>query len=356
MTRTPTPDLILLGGRRRQALLALTRRSTAPVREVTRARILLAADRQHANARIARDLGVHVDTVRAVRRRYRHDGWNTLRDRPRTGRPLIHGLQTRITIVAIATSVPAGPQTAWTHVTIAAELAENHDVKISPSQVGRILAAMDVRAHQVTGWLNRPDDPAFFDKARAVCDLYLNPPKASVLFSIDEKTGIQAKSRKYPTRRPAPGRPARREFEYVRHGTVSLIAAMDVTTGTVHHEIITRNDSVAFTAFLARLETRVPGHLDIHLVMDNGSSHTSRATRTWLAQHPRFHVHHTPVHSSWLNMIEIWFSILTSKVLRRGDFTSRENLAQAITNFVALYNHTAKPFRWTYDARPLQAA
>ena len=136
----------------------------------------------------------------------------------------------------------------------------------------------------------------------------------------------------------------------------ALIAAMNVTTGTVQHAIITRNDSTAFTAFLAQLEASVPDNLDIHLVLDNGSSHTSKATKAWLALHPRFHTHHTPVHSSWLNMIEIWFSILTSKVLRRGEFTSREHLAAKIDAFVTHYNTTARPFRWTYDARPLQAA
>jgi len=348
--------VIIIGGRRREKLQALVRKDTASVREVRRARIVLAAGDGHANARIARDVGVHVDTVRAVRRRYRAGGWDTLSDRPRPGRPLTHGLETRIAIVATATSVPSGPETAWTHASIAAYLAGTRQITISPSQVGRILACLDVKPHLVRGWLNRPDDPAFFDKAHAICDLYLNPPRNSVLISIDEKTGIQAKSRRHPTRRAAPGRRARREFEYVRHGTVSLIAAMNVTTGTVQHAIITRNDSTAFTAFLAQLEASVPDNLDIHLVLDNGSSHTSKATKAWLALHPRFHTHHTPVHSSWLNMIEIWFSILTSKVLRRGEFTSREHLAAKIDAFVTHYNTTARPFRWTYDARPLQAA
>jgi transposase len=356
VSQVRSKDVIIIGGRRRERLQALVRRDTAPVREVRRAAIILAAGDGHTNARIARDVGVHVDTVRAIRRRYRAGGWDTLLDRPRPGRPLIHGLQTRIQIVATATSRPQGPVTAWTHTAIAAHLARTCQIMISASQVGRILAGLDVKPHQVTGWLNRPEDPAFFDQAAAICDLYLNPPTNSVLISIDEKTGIQAKSRKHPTRRPAPGRPARREFEYVRHGTASLIAAMNVTTGTLQHTIITRNDSETFTAFLAEIETSTPAGLNIHLVLDNGSSHTSKATRAWLKIHPRFHIHHTPVHSSWLNMVEIWFSILTSKVLHRGEFSSREHLAQAITDFVALYNTTAKPFRWTYDARPLQAA
>jgi transposase len=186
--------------------------------------------------------------------------------------------------------------------------------------------------------------------------LYINPPPDAVLLSIDEKTGIQAKSRKYPTRAVAPGRAARRDFEYRRHGTVSLMAAMNVVDGNVLANIIERNDSVTFIKFLTEIDQTVPRHLDVHLVMDNGSSHTSKDTKAWLRAHPRFHVHHTPTHASWLNMVEIWFSILTRQMLRRGEFTSREDLAGKIIKFACDYDDKAQPFRWTYDGRPLKAA
>lgn len=356
MGRCVSRDLVVLGPRRRGRLEAIVRRGTAQVREVTRARIVLAAAKRCSNAEIAAQVGVHVDTVRRVRSRFVVEGMRSLADRPRPGRPLVYDLDARLLVVATATSVPPGPVTVWTHALIAAHLEQEHQIPISTSQVGRILADLDVKPHLVRGWLNRPPDPEFFAKAKQICELYLNPPADAVLLSIDEKTGIQAKSRKYQTISVAPGRPARREFEYRRHGTVSLLAAMNVVDGTVLASIIERNDSVTFIKFLTEIDQIVDPRLDIHLVMDNGSSHTSKLTRAWLHAHPRFHVHYTPTHASWLNMIEIWFSILTRKVLRRGEFYSRQHLAEKIIEFTCDYDDKAKPFRWTYDGRPLKAA
>ena len=176
-----------------------------------------------------------------------------------------------------------------------------------------------------------------------MCDIYLRPPPGTVVICIDEKTGIQAKYRKYPERPARPGRLARREFEYVRNGTVSIVAALQVATGQVIAEPIARNDSVTFTGFLHRLDQCIDPRLSIHLIMDNGSSHTSRATRAWIAAHPRITVTYTPKHASWLDMAELWFSVLTRGLLRRGEFTSRADLADKITSFAIRYNRTAKP-------------
>jgi transposase len=184
-----------------------------------------------------------------------------------------------------------------------------------------------------------------------VCDLYLRPPADTVLICIDEKTGIQAKCRKFPEQAARRGRGARREFEYIRNGTVSIIAALQVATGQVIAEPIAPNDSITFIAFLHRLDQCTDPHLNIHLIMDNGSSHTSRATRAWIAAHPRIAVTYTPKHASWLDMAELWFSVLTRGLLRRGDFTSRADLIEKISNFTIRYNRTAGPFTWTYDAR-----
>ncbi|HEX9166271.1 MAG TPA: IS630 family transposase [Gemmatimonadales bacterium] len=356
MARAVSADLVMLGGRRRQKLEAIVRRPTAPMRMVVRARIVLAAAAGTPNARIAAEVGADVGTARRVRHRYVTEGIAALDDRPRPGRPLVYDLDARLAVVATATSLPPGAATAWSHASIAEHLNEQYRIPISASQIGRILADLDVKPHLVRGWLNRPDDPAFFAKARAICDLYRNPPANAVLLSIDEKTGIQAKSRKHPTRPVRPGRPARREFEYVRHGTVSLMAAMNVVDGTVHGKIIARNDSATFVEFLTEIDAQVPAHLAIYLVMDNGSSHVSKATKAWLEAHPRFHVTRTPCHASWLNMIEIWFSVLTRKVLRRGEFASRQALADKIIEFIGEYNAKARPFRWTYDGQPLKAA
>ena len=354
MARASSKDIIVLGKRRRKRLERIVARASSPQHLVARARIVLAAWRGEANARIARDLGVCVDTVRRWRRRFRRGGIPALLDRPRSGRPPVYGISDQLLIVATVTEAPPEVDSHWTHRSLARCLAE--PVGISASQIGRILASFDVKPHRVRGWLNRPADPTFHTKAQAVCALYLNPPADTVLFSVDEKTAMQARSRKRATRPVRAGRVERREFEYVRHGTVSLMAAMNVTTGTIHPKIIKRNDSDTFIEFLTELAATVEPDKKIHLILDNGSSHTSRKTRKWIREHPRFTVTYTPCHASWLNMIEIFFSIMTRRMLRRGDFASRDDLIEKITNFITTYNRTAKPFRWTYDAKLLRAA
>ena len=355
MARASSKDVIVLGKRRRERLERIVARASSPQRLVLRARIVLAAWRRDTNAKIARDLGVGVDTVRTWRARFRRAGIPALLDRPRSGRPPVYKIEAQLLIVATVTGAPPQVDAQWTHRGIAEYL--HVPVGISASQIGRILASFDVKPHRVRGWLNRPADPAFHAKAQAVCRRYLDPlPADTVLFSVDEKTCMQARSRKRATRPVRPGRVERREFEYVRHGTVSLMAAMNVTTGTIHPKIIKRNDSDTFIEFLTELAATVDPAKKIHLILDNGSSHTSKKTRKWLREHPRFTVTYIPCHASWLNMIEIFFSILTRRILRRGDFASRDDLIEKITTFIKTYNRTAKPFRWTYDAKLLRAA
>jgi transposase len=348
MARAASQDIVVLGSRRKARLEAITRRASAPQVLVLRARIVLLAYAGRPNARIAAELGCAVNTVRTWRRRFVHGGMPALSDLPRSGRPEVYGPGVRLRIVAAATSVPPEGNPAWTHALIAGQLA---GTGISASQAGRILAGLELRPHRVRGWLNRADDDQFWAQAAAVCDVYLRPPPDTVVICIDEKTGIQAKYRKYPERPPRPGRPGRREFEYVRNGTVSIIAALHVATGQVVTEPIARNDSVAFTGFLHRLDQCTDPRLNIHIIMDNGSSHTSRATRAWIAAHPRITVTYTPKHASWLDMAELWFSVLTRGLLRRGEFTSRTGLTEKITSFAIRYNQTAKPWTWAYDAR-----
>jgi transposase len=349
MTRRARAAAIRLTSKRRRKLEQIVRAGSSPQRLVLHARIVLAAAAGAANAAIARDLGCSVAVVRTWRRRFACRGIPGLFDRPRPGRPETHGPSTRLAVLAVATSVPPEGESQWSHALIASHLRERGLV-ISAATVGRVLAEARVRPHKVRGWLNRADDPAFWARAGQVCRLYLDPPPGTVLISVDEKTGIQAKSRKHPGIPARPGRDARREFEYVRHGTISIIAAMHVATGEVIAERIHRNNSVAFTAFLAMLHQMIPPHLRIHLIMDNGSSHTSAATRAWLAAHPRIAVTCTPKHASWLNMIEQWFGVLTRRLLRRGDFTSRDDLEAKITAFTIRHNKNARPYKWSYDA------
>jgi transposase len=291
MARAESRDIVILGSRRKARLEAIVRRASAPQALVRRARIVLLAFEGWPNEQIARELGCAVNTVRTWRRRFARGGLPGLRDRTRSGRPEVYGPNVRLRIAATATSVPPEGCSAWTHALIAAELA---DTGISASQAGRVLAELDLSPHKVRGWLNRRDDDQFWARAAAVCEVYLRPPANTVLICIDEKTGIQAKCRRYPEQVTRRGRATRREFEYIRNGTVSIIAALDVTTGQVVTEPVTRNDSAAFTSFLHRLDQCIAPHLNIHLIMDNGSSHVSRG-------HPRLDrcppPHHRHLHA-----------------------------------------------------------
>jgi len=350
---SPRARTVVIAPEHRPRLEALARSRTAPLREVQRARIVLAAADGVANAAIARDLQVEQNTVRTWRNRYAEHGVAGLSDRPRTGRPAVYGPDTHLRIVATVTSELPEADSVWSHRLLAEHL---HADGISASQIGRILADLDLKPHRVRGWLTRRPDPDFYRKAADVCTLYLHQPTDSMVVCVDEKTAIAARSRKHPDQPARPGRIARREFEYVRHGTVSIIAALDVRTGQVVTEQIAKNDSVTFIAFLTMLDAHIDPTLTIHLVLDNGSSHTSKATKKWLREHPRFQPHYTPAHASWLDQAELFFSILTRRLLRRGEFTSRQDLANKTENFVIAYNQTAKPYRWTYDGRPLKTA
>src|SRR6266567_1652728 len=316
--------------KRRRKLEQIIAAGTSPQRLVLRAKIVQAA-------------------ARTWRGRFAVRGIPGLFDRPRCGRPETHGPSARLAVVAVATSVPPDGESQWSHTMVAAHLTER-GLAISAATVGRVLGEAEVRPHKIHNWLNHTNNPSFWIRAGQVCRLYLDPPPGTALISVDEKTGIQAKSRKHPAIPARPGRDARREFEYVRHGTVSIIAAMNVTTGEVIAERIHRNNSRTFIWFLAMLDQITSPHLRIHLIMDNASSHTSRATKAWLAAHPRFSVTYTPKHASWLNMIEQWSGVLTRRLLRRGDFASLDDLDAKITAFTIRHNKNARPYRWSYDA------
>lgn len=348
--------VVELDERVRECLIRTAVSLKAQVRAVLRARIVLAAGEGLSNGAIARDLAVSVNTVRKWRGRFAALGRDGLKDAARSGRPKAYGPQVTVAIVAAATSVPPHPEATWSHRTIAAQVAGTVFATISASQVGRILADLDLKPHRVRGWLTRRDTPDFWDRVADVCDLYRDPPEGAVVLSIDEKTAIAARARRHPGRPVRPGEPAREEFEYRRHGTASLVAALDVRTGEVLTEIIARNDAATFTAFLDQLDTVIAPDQDIHVVLDNGSSHTAKHTKAWLADHPRWHVHWTPPHASWLNQIELFFSVLTRRVLRHGDFSSRDDLIDKLESYVIGRNETAKPFRWTYDGSPLKTA
>ncbi|GAB2743187.1 IS630-like element ISMsm2 family transposase [Kitasatospora kifunensis] len=340
----------------RERLRRTVASAKSEVRAVLRAKIVLAAADGLANGAIARELDVSVNTVRKWRGRFAALGLGGLRDAERSGRPRAYGPEVRVAIVATATSMPPHPQSTWSHRAIAQRVAGTCFASVSASQVGRILAGLDLKPHKVRGWLTRRDTPDFWQRVAEVCALYVDPPEGVVVLSIDEKTAIAARSRRHPGRPARPGEPARQEFEYRRHGTASLVAALDVRTGEVLTEVIARNDALTFTAFLDQLDRAIAPAREIHVVLDNGSSHTAKHTKAWLAAHPRWHVRWTPPHASWLNQVELFFSALTRRVLRHGDFSSRDDLIEKLEAYVIGHNETAKPYRWTYEGTPLKAA
>lgn len=348
---------IVLDPTTRQVLERRARATTSAQRDARRARIILLAADGVSSAQIAKRVGMHESNVATWRQRFLAEGLDGLKDRPRPGHPPTYTHDDRVKMAAMATMArdPEDPEAIWTYQSLADALGEQ-GIGVSRAQLWRILDDMDIKVHKVKGWINRRDDPEFWDRVQEVCGLYLSPPQNAIVLSVDEKTGIQAKERIAHTTPPAPGRPLRKEFEYRRHGTASLLAALEVHSGTVHATDIARNDSRTFTAFLEDIERAVDPRLAIHLVLDNGSSHTSKETTAWLAAHPRFVAHYTPKHASWVNMVELFFSIITRKVLRHGNFSSRDDLVSKLMRFIIAYNETANPFAWTYSGQPLKVA
>lgn len=225
-----SPFTVVWDKNQRAALEQLANSRTAPLRRIQRAEVALAAADGASNAAIARSHRLHIATVRRWRKRFHHEGMAALDDRRRPGRPRRYGPEVHLAIVATVTSAKPAPDSQWTHKSIAKTLAAHG---ISASQIGRILADLDLKPHLVRGWLTRPNDPDFHVKAAEVCALYLHRPHGSVVLSVDEKTAMQARSRRHPTRPAWPGHAERREFEYRRHGTASIVAALDVHSGQV---------------------------------------------------------------------------------------------------------------------------
>src|SRR2546421_2545216 len=338
----------------------LTRRVSAhktPVRAVRRAQIILMAADGVPSRQISIKVGMHESNVAKWRNRFRDKGLEGLEDSPRPGRPRLFGHDERMAMAAAATSErdPDDPVATWNYFELAQRLW-NEGIKVSVSQLWRILTDTDIRLDRVRGWLNRRDDPWFWERIRDVCGLYLNPPERALVLSVDEKTSIQAKERKHPDQGVAAGRPRRREFEYIRHGTASLVAALHVHRRKVLAQPIERNNSKNFCAFLESIEAAVDPELAIHVILDNGSSHVSKETKAWFEAHPRWTVHYTPPHASWVNQIELFFSILQRKVIRNGNFVSCEDLIAKLLAFISDYDQNAKPFAWTYSGNPLKVA
>ena len=356
MGRGRPAQAIKLSREERKSLQLLTRRGTAPQRDVVRAQIALMAHRGEATASIAQTLGVSVQTVSHWRTRLARQGIQGLQEVARPGRPRRIGQTQRLELLALACE-PAesnGRSTPTLDELVDRAVKRGVVKQISRSHLQRILQAGDMRPHRVRQWLHSPD-PQFRQKVNEICALYHQAPKGSVVLSIDEKTGIQAIERKHPDRAPQAGRLRRREFEYIRHGTQALIAAMDVHSGRVIGSCTDRRTQADLVAFMEQVAIAYPKG-QIHTVWDNLNTH--RAQAVWddfNARHAqRFVFHFTPLHASWVNQIELLFGIYSRRVLRHASHSSIRHLRQRTAAFIEQRNRAPKPFKWTFAGFELQ--
>jgi transposase len=347
------PPLVLRPGDREE-LERRVRSNTVAARDAERARLVLMAADGATNRDIGAVIGMHYNQVAVWRRRYAQFGLVGLGDEERPGRPPIYDHDDVLLLVKTVTEPPPDEATRWTMEAVAARMKER-GVPISASQVWRICRSLDLKPWQTESWMTS-HDPEFWEKAADVCGLYLDPPDNAVVWSVDEKSGIQAKSRVNPTRPAVPGIPRRREFEYRRHGTAVLFAGLNVHEGDVAGWVTDSTRTDNFVEFLADLDAQTPLGLELHCIVDNLSTHFTAKVEEFLDAHPRIFLHNTPTHASWLNQVELFFSILERRLLRHGEFSSVDDLADRIIAFINDYNRRARPFRWTYDGRPLKVA
>jgi transposase len=350
---------------KRRKLERLSRAASAPHRLVMRARIILLSALGWGSAEIARAVGCSSRVVRKWRARFVAGGKDprSLKDLPRVGRPREVPLEVRCTVMKLACERPEDSQVpfraVWTLRALREAVARETGRTLSISEIRRVLGDEDLQPHRMRLWLHS-QDPEFQAKIKPICALYLEPPPGATVLCIDEKTGIQALRRKNPTRYPRPGRAGRFEFEYKRHGTWALFAAFNVATGHVLGQVSSRRGADELADFMESVAQHYPQG-DVYVVWDNLNLHGGPCwpgfQQRWLdfsARHAgRFHFVHTPLHASWMNQVEVWFSILARRALRFSSFSSREELRTRILGFIDHWNRSeAHPFKWKWSGRP----
>ncbi len=348
---------IVVSAEDRVVLERIVRARTCERRMLERAQVVLLASEGLSAAAIAERVGCSEKLVKRWRSRYQRGGIEALRDAPRSGAPLTHGPETRALLIAKACTRPPASEAGarrerWTYEQLGAE------VGMSGSQAHVILSRADIKPHRTDYWIMSDfSREGFCERMVEVCGLYVDPPENVLVLSLDEKTSIQAKAPVKLDTPPAPGKPARREHEYTRNGTQCLFAALKVHHGEVIGMASKTRNRFDLIRFLDQLERELPivDGQKIVAVSDNLSTRGTEEVQKWLAEHPRWSFQFTPTHASWLNQIEIFFSILYRRLLKHGIFTSEDDLTQQMLAYIETYNQTAKPFKWTYTGKVLEA-
>jgi transposase len=347
-TGRPKAELVLTDEEQRE-LEALAKRRRSASALAQRARMILACASGQDNKTVARRVRVAPATVGKWRSRFIEDRVTGLMDEPRPGAPRkITDEQVEDVIVRTLETTPEGA-THWSSRDMAKATGLSH------MTVSRIWRAFGLKPHLDETFKLSPD-PLLIEKVRDIVGLYMNPPDHAVVFCVDVKPQIQALDRTAPLLPLQPGQVERRTHDYTRHGTTSLYAALNVKSGEVTGRTFSRQRARELRVFLHEIDGNVPEALEVHIILDNASAHKSALIRAWLQRHPRFHFHYTPTYASWMNLVERWFSALTTKKLRRGVHRSVRELVAAIREFIDVHNRTGKPYVWVKTADEILAS
>lgn len=327
----------------REQLTRVAQSRSMPHGLVTRAQIVLRAAEGMPNTEIAQRLGLSRPTVGLWRQRYLEQGITGLYDEVKPGAPRSIRDEQVAALIRKTVRTKTKEGTHWTCRSIAEE------TRVSKSTVQRVWSAFGLQPHRQKHF-KLSTDPFFVEKVRDIVGLYLNPPDKAMVLCVDEKSQIQALDRSQPILPLGLGYVEGVTHDYVRHGTTTLFAALNIASGRVLTTCKHRHRHQEFLSFLRHIDANVPKNLDVHLVVDNYCTHKHAKVRRWIAARPRYHIHYTPTSASWLNQVEIWFNIITQRAIRRGTFRSVKRLIEAIELFVSRYNAKATPFAWTATA------
>jgi transposase/lambda repressor-like predicted transcriptional regulator len=348
MARGKAVEITLSEGEQSE-LQALVRRQGTAQGLALRARIVLLAAEGRTNKVIAAALGVGQHTVGKWRTRFAEARLDGLSDEPRPGAPRTIGDAKIAEVIQRTLETTPSNATHWSLRSMAKAAG------LAPSTIHRIWQAFSLQPHRVETF-KLSTDPLFVEKVRDIVGLYLDPPDRALVLCVDEKSQIQALDRTQPLLPLRPGQVERRTHDYGRHGTTSLFAALDVTTGAIIGRCFPRHRAKEFRRFLDTVEARVPADLEVHLVIDNAGSHKTKLIRDWFAKRPHWQVHFTPTSASWLNQVERFFALLTERQIRRGAHRSTAELEAAIQTYIDTHNADPKPFRWTKSANDILAS